>query len=230
MGEMKDLLPVEVKYPQEIKCPVVLLLDTSYSMHGEPMKLLNEGVGLLFKEISNDHKARKRVELAIITFGGSVKIAHNFSVVEDYQFKPYEADGETPMGHAILEGLELLEERKKQYKSEGIAYYRPWLVLMTDGYPTDMEPKEGDSLWQEVRKMIQQAENEKRVICWAFGVEGADMTALFALFANKRVFKLKGFPFKEIFLWLSSSIGRVIGSKPGEKVVIDVPPSIVVEV
>ena len=52
MGEMKDLLPVEVKYPQEIKCPVVLLLDTSYSMHGEPIELLNEGVALLLKEIT----------------------------------------------------------------------------------------------------------------------------------------------------------------------------------
>ena len=39
------------------------------------------------------------------------------------------------MGEAVNLGLDLLEKRKNDYKSKGVGYYQPWLVLMTDGAP-----------------------------------------------------------------------------------------------
>ena len=49
------------------------------------------------------------------------------------------AGGDTPMGAAIHLALNLVNERKQQYKNYGIAYYRPWIFLVTDGEPTDKE-------------------------------------------------------------------------------------------
>lgn len=31
----------------------------------------------------------------------------------------------------------MLEHRKEEYKNAGVDYYQPWLVIMTDGEPTD---------------------------------------------------------------------------------------------
>ena len=42
------------------------------------------------------------------------------------------------MGEAISTAvLDMIEERKASYREHGIAYYRPWAFLITDGEPND---------------------------------------------------------------------------------------------
>ncbi len=41
------------------------------------------------------------------------------------------------MGAGVEQALNILEKRKAEYSSKGVDYYQPWMVLMTDGYPTD---------------------------------------------------------------------------------------------
>ncbi|ETK11032.1 hypothetical protein T230_00060, partial [Tannerella sp. oral taxon BU063 isolate Cell 1/3] len=44
----------------------------------------------------------------------------------------------TPMISAIDEAIVLAEDRKNWYKDQGLGYYRPWIVLMTDGEPDEI--------------------------------------------------------------------------------------------
>ena len=39
------------------------------------------------------------------------------------------------MGEAILEAPDLIKLRKQQYQANGVAYYRRWIFLITDGGP-----------------------------------------------------------------------------------------------
>src|SRR5215470_10189545 len=92
---------VEFADNPEPRCPCVLLLDTSGSMRGEAIKALNEGLKSFKEELSQDTLASRRVEIAIVTFGGDVQVVQEFITVDEFTAPTLEANGLTPMGTGI---------------------------------------------------------------------------------------------------------------------------------
>lgn len=192
----------------EPRCPCLLLLDTSGSMSGRPIQELNAGLTLFKDELMADHLAAKRVEVAITTFG-PVRQEIDFQTADVFQPPVLGPTGDTPMGAAIEHGLALLQARKQSYRHHGIAYYRPWVFLITDGGPTDH--------WQKAASMVHEGEASKAFMFFAVGVQGANMGILGQI-ATRQPIKLDGLRFRDLFAWLSSSLGRVSQSTPGEQV------------
>jgi uncharacterized protein YegL len=199
----------------EPRCPCVLLLDTSGSMQGEPIDQLNAGIATFKNELMQDSLAVKRVEVAIITFG-PVQVQTRFTTADNFHPPHLHVTGDTPMGAAISEALRLIEERKRDYQLAGQTYYRPWIFMITDGGPTDE--------WQRAAQELRVAHDQKKVAFFSVAVQGADLDRLSQISPRKPL-QLKGLMFRELFAWLSNSLGAVSRSSPGQATLALPPPS-----
>lgn len=191
----------------------MLLLDTSGSMSGQPIMELNEGVRQFIEEVRDDDYAASSVEVGIITFGGTVREVLDFQTVDKISSRKAElfADGNTPMGEAINLAIQRLEERKNQYKQHGVSYYQPWLVLMSDGAPTD------GHIFEQAASRLKQLAESRKVTVFGIGIgHQADLHQLAKCCPSNRPPRLlQGLKFKEFFEWLSQSLSRVSQSTPG---------------
>ncbi|MBN3924254.1 VWA domain-containing protein [Nostoc sp. NMS4] len=203
-------MPEFVENPEN-RCPVILLLDTSGSMSGQPIQELNRGLAAFKQDVQKDSQASLSVEVAMITFGPIVKLTQDFVTIDQFTPPTLEVGGVTPMGAAIEYALDFLENRKQTYKDNGILYYRPWVFLITDGTPTDS--------WNSAAQRLREAEAQSRLSFFAVGVKDADMNILKQISPPERPpVTLNGLDFRELFVWLSASIKRVSSGKVGQAV------------
>src|SRR2546428_13636552 len=116
---MSHLDEVEFAINPDPRCPCVLLLDTSGSMDGANIEALNQGLQIFQQDVSQSELARRRVEVAIVTFGnGGVQPLQDFITVDKFYPPVLSAGGsDTPMGAAINLALDMLSARKAQYKA-----------------------------------------------------------------------------------------------------------------
>lgn len=197
------------------RVPVSLCLDTSSSMAGLPIQELVRGVNLFYDAIDEDDDAHDSAEVNIVEFNTAAGLVHDFASIERLQrISSLSASGTTAMGAGVNLALDTLETRKATYSGSGVLYYQPWLVLMTDGAPTDNI----DLAVRRVTDMV----NAKKLTVFPIGIGGrADMNTLARFSPNRPPLRLDGLKFKEFFEWLSKSVARVSRSTPGDTVKLD---------
>ena len=111
--------------------------------------------------------------------------------------------------------IDLITQRKQTYKQHGVAYYRPWIFLITDGAPTDQ--------WDQAAQRVQDGERQNNFVFYSVAVEEADISVLKRLSKRTEPLKLKGLAFRDLFQWLSSSLSGVSKSQPSEAVRLEDP-------
>lgn len=209
---------VEFAENPEPRCPCVLLLDTSGSMQGEPIDALNQGLQSFREDLIKDPLAARRVEVAVVSFNNDIRVEQDFVTADQFEPPFLKAQGMTYMGSAIHKALDMIQARKTQYRANGVAYYRPWVFMITDGAPQG----EPDEVVAKAAQRIRDDEAAKHVAFFAVGVENADMGRLSEIVLRTPV-KLKGLNFVEMFLWLSASMSAVSHSKLDDQVALPPP-------
>jgi uncharacterized protein YegL len=201
------------------RTPCVLVLDASGSMDTETssgktrMEALNAGVVALETSLRGDDAALARVQLAIVTVGGpsnTAEVLMDWTDASGFHAFPLKADGGTPLGRGMLIALDLIEHAKRNLKSAGISYTRPWIMAISDGDPTD-----GEDEWRAAVQACNAAQHEKKVEIFAIGVEGAN-TAKMGELSTRPPLMLNGMKFEELFIWLSASLSAASRSRPGD--------------
>lgn len=196
------------------RVPICLVLDTSGSMSGEPIIELNQGVNLFFESIKADEIAQWAADICVVEFNDHARKVLDFDSVHKQIMPNLSASGRTAMAQGVNTALDLLEERKNEFAKFGVDYYQPWMVLMTDGEPTD-STFDVDRAAQRACELI---ENKKLTI-FPIGIgQDANMNQLKKFSPIRPPLRLKGLNFSDFFEWLSASVQRVSQSTPGEKI------------
>ena len=147
------------------RTPCVLVLDASASMSEETstgetrMDGLNNGVAELESAIKKDDVALGRVQLAIVSVGGmswDADIMMDWTDAVNFSSFPIQTGGATPLAKGLKLALQLVEDGKSDLNAAGISYTRPWIIVISDGEPTDIE------LWDEAVSDCIEAEADKK--------------------------------------------------------------------
>lgn len=206
----------------EQKCMCVLVLDVSGSMRGSKLDMLNDGVQSFFTQIQTSdgvaEGTKDQLEVAIIQYDEEVKTLRDPKLLEDEELPPTltERGSVTETVLAIEEAIQLVEDRKAFYKSTGQRYYRPWIILMTDGEPYGKKASEADI--DAIAARVTSDSQNKKYMMMGIGIgESANMELLKKMTGGKAM-KMAGLKFGAFFQWLSASLSTVAQSKEGDKV------------
>lgn len=194
--------------PSEPHMACLLLLDTSGSMSGDPINNLNYAINVFKDEVIKDEKTRNIVDIAVVEFNDETRVVQEFVPIEQLNPIELQAGGTTEMGDAILTAIDMVDERSRFYYQTGTVPYKPWIVVISDGGPTD-------DITDAVKKIKDHEENGK-IKVFALGVEGYDSQTLHRL-AGKKVMRLQGHSFDGFFNWLNKSMRNMSKVAPGEK-------------
>jgi uncharacterized protein YegL len=200
----------------EQKCLCVLVVDVSGSMQGEAIDQLNKGLQEFHREVIADFVASQRLEVSIVTFGSSVLCIQEPTLVNSFEMPKLSINSRTKLVDGVRLAMDVVENRKRWYKETGQNYYRPMIVLITDGEPDSDQDLNG--LSREVASKLE----SKSFMFYSLGVRGYNHQKLNQICSTPAPLPLDGYKFSEFFKWLSNSIGIITKSTEGE--VLMLPP------
>ena len=194
----------------EQKCLCVLVLDTSGSMNADnAIGQLNQGLQTFKSQIMNDETARDRLEIAIVSFNSEIKVELQPSLISEIEMPTLKASGQTQLVRDIEEAQQVIKDRKDYYKSKGLTYYRPWIVVMTDGdpYPANQDI---DGIAQK----IQEDADAKKYVFFMIGVGNEVHDDVLSKLTTSQfpAMRMDAVNFAEFFQWLSASATVVVNS------------------
>lgn len=237
---MSDLELLNLDFGEDvnhaIRVPVVILADVSGSM--EPlMGSLNQALRGFLTSLKADAVASKSAELCVVAFDHEAKVILDFDTVANIKGMPeLISRGATFTGKALRTGLDLCSARKSYYQQEGYDYYQPWLVIMTDGQPSCLDPMwlaqfnhditndptftSEVSYLQNTKLELHELISAKKLnlINIAIGDE-VDLEYLKSLHPANRAFKMTAdTDFAKFFEWLGKSVKAKSNSQKGDAV------------
>jgi uncharacterized protein YegL len=200
----------------EEKSCCVFVLDTSGSMTGTKIQQLNDGLQRFGHDILQMPEVRQRLEIAVITFNSDVQIILRPTLAVNLEMPHLSASGSTRLVDGVCEGMNWARGRTKWYDDTGQPRKRPWVILITDGYPDAGQDIRG------LKRELQEAEEKKEMSFLPIGVEEADMKLLqFLSMSNPHLSarKMEGLKFSEFFKWVSELMSGVVNSSPGKRLI-----------
>lgn len=119
------------------RLPVYLLIDTSGSMHGEPIEAVRNGIQLLQNSLNEDPYALETAWVSVITFDSEARQVAPLTDITSFQAPEIHASGCTSLGGALKLLVDCVKTEVKKSTPEQKGDWRPLVFIMTDGVPTD---------------------------------------------------------------------------------------------
>ena len=200
----------QIDYTSEPHVACCLLVDTSSSMSANgKIDELNRALSAFRSEVCEDVLSARRVDVCVIEFNSCVEIVTPFCPISSFQAPVLKARGTTSMGAGIRYALEAVHEQVSKYHRLGVECYKPFVLMITDGVPTDNITGIG-----ELIKSREDAGKYGHLRFHAFGVKGADFDVLTSL--CHRVAAVDDNAFMQVFNWASKSMQVISRSRTND--------------
>jgi len=157
--------------------PVIVLADASGSMsENGKIEALNHALKDMVKTFATESRVRAEIQVGLITFGGNsaelfvpLAPAHQITSMDTIP-----ASGATPLGQALALATGLLEDHGLIPSRA----YRPVLVLVSDGLPTDE--------WESALASLEASDRASKATRFAMAIGDDADEAVLARFSNDR--------------------------------------------
>ena len=179
-----------------------MVADVSGSMSvNDKIGVLNDAIQEMIETFAVEDDTRAEIHVGVITFGkDGAKLQQALTPATKLSWVRLTAGGGTPLGAALNLVTDLIEDRN-QVPSRA---YRPTVILVSDGQPTDD--------WQQPLKRLLSSERASRATRFAMGIgDDADLAMLSAFLAtaDARVFPAKeARQIKQFFRWVTMSVAQ----------------------
>ena len=197
-----------------VRTPLLLVLDISGSMTGFPLEQLNLGTKMLLHEILAHKKAQASVEVCVIVFDHEVQCIREFNNIKSEDDIPemVTRGSTTCTGTAVHAALDKLEERKAEYAERGVEYYRPWMILISDGEPYGEDSAITESAIDRIASLTASTD----LTSYTVGVGNHINQETLCRFSPENLPLHVDSPeqFHSLFKWLSTSVIQVASKKP----------------
>ena len=149
---------------------ICICIDASNSMN-QRMKEINRGVMQFLQGIADNICAADAAEICVYSFGSKVRMLCDYGNIQKAIDMMEESGGiqaneaDSNMGECIEAALENLNRHRQQLLDLSKSFYRPWLIIISDGDATD--PSACDRVSEKVRTMLRQ--RKLKVKCLSMG-------------------------------------------------------------
>jgi uncharacterized protein YegL len=161
--------------------PFYICLDTSASMAGAPIQSVNEQMPRLRSSVGEDPAVAEVIRLGVVTFSDvarSVLPLCDLSLVE--AVPEVSAQGRTSYAAAFDHLRQVIEEDYLKGRAAGDRWYRPAVIFISDGHPTD----DGER-WRSALGRLLDPGWKRRPNILAFGFGEADAQVLAEVTSNQ---------------------------------------------
>jgi uncharacterized protein YegL len=191
------------------RLPVYLLLDCSESMIGDSLAGVQAGAEMMLRSLRSDPHALETVWLSCITFDREAKLVFPLSELSDVQAPHLVARPGTALGAALNLCADRIEAEVKKTTPDQKGDWRPLVILLTDGQPTDS--------WKSALPRLGHKVRPRPANIYAVGC-GDDVDAETLLELTDIVLHMREMTeerFRKLFVWLTASVNQ--GSRAVEE-------------
>ena len=154
--------------------PFYICLDVSASMAGAPIDSVNEQMPVLRARVGEDPAVAEVIRLGVVTFSDvarSVLPLCDLSLVE--AVPEVSAQGRTSYAAVFDHLRNVIEEDYSKSRAGGDRWYRPAVIFISDGHPTDDTER-----WRSALARLTDPAWKRRPNILAFGFGEADSEVL----------------------------------------------------
>ncbi len=161
--------------------PFYLCLDVSQSMAGEPIDQVNSELPAVLRAVGQDPAVAEVVRFSVVTFSDTARTVLPLADLALVESMPrVEVEGRTSYAAAFDHLRRVIEADYHAGRAAGERWYRPALLFVSDGRPTD-----SDERWREALARLSDPAWKRHPNVLAFGFGEAVPEVLAEVAGNK---------------------------------------------